>query len=148
MAFFSRHSCVIVLLCTNLVCWAGPTVAQERNPQVVNERVVNSRCDYAIEMALNDPDVIAVVIERIRSHRMVLSDIYCLPWFDADGLHYVYFDFDCAPELQCFWDPGMLVAVDVRRGLVKIVDEWYVLGDIPPQREPSVLPWKRPGFDN
>ncbi|MGI9519336.1 MAG: hypothetical protein ACR2NP_19955 [Pirellulaceae bacterium] len=122
MAASPKLLSVMVLVMASVAGTHGQTLAQQ------SHRVVNSRCDYAIEIALSDKYVAALVIERIRSHRMVLADVYCLPWPNAEGMHYVYFDFDCAPGMQCFWDPGILVVVDAKLGRVKIANEWYVPG--------------------
>ncbi len=118
MVASTKHMCLVWTVAAVIVCTAGQAAAQER--------IVNSRCDTAIKVAMEDNDVVAVVVERIKYGDMVLGDVYCLPWSDPHGFHFVYFDFDCAPGVYCLWDPGVLVLVDVRRRLVKVVDEWYV----------------------
>ena len=85
---------------------------------------VDSRCTMAIDIALSDSLVRQLFLERVLAPHTVLTTIECLPIPNAEGLHYIHFDFDCAAGYYCLLDPGFLVAVDVRRRQAKITD-WY-----------------------
>ncbi|WP_097006361.1 hypothetical protein [Lacrimispora amygdalina] len=82
-------------------------------------------CTIATAIALSDEKVIERLAEKFDKY--IFNGHRCLKYTSDWELVYIYFDFDCPPDVYCFIKPAFAVSVNlITKKVVDIVDPFII----------------------